>query len=161
MTDARDDRFRHMDTNLDGMEPQEARDFVLAFIQTLKEVRNKKAKVEDELELWTQRVKLAEESGKAELHRAAVAKVEEIRDELGHLDQEEEEYGGKVAALKTALKRLEAQFRFTIDTELLIASLDMLVGEEEKSEGDLSDKLRAEQAQLDLEELKKKMREQE
>ena len=47
------------DTDISGMEPLAAKEYVLAFIKSLKETQLQKTKKVEELELWQERVRLA------------------------------------------------------------------------------------------------------
>jgi phage shock protein A len=139
------------------MEPEDARAYVLAFIQTLKEVLNRRESMAEELKRWQERIRLAESAGRMDLADAARRKEAEYREDLAGLDAEKEDLEAKVAVLKDNLRRLEGQFRFTVDTEQLLAELNMLVGEETKAETDLLQKFKDEQVSAELEELKKKL----
>lgn len=152
-----DDSSFPKDTDLSGMEPEAAREYVLAFIQSLKETRISREKAAGELERWQDRVRLAESAGRSDLAEAAREQARECQNELSGLDLEKRELEAKVEALKENLRRLEGQFRHTVDAEQLLVELGMLLGEDKKKEDDLLQKFKEEQARSDLEELKKKL----
>ena len=81
--------------------------------------------------------------------------MQNLRDDVAALEVEEEELLGKVRLLKENLKKAEGQFRFSIDADVLLANLEMLGGERDKTAEEF-DKMKAQSA---LEELKKKMNE--
>ena len=145
------------DTDLSGMSFKEARAYVVAFLQTLKETQKRKAEFVEDLELWNSRIALAEKSGKADLLQAARSKEKEIREDLAHLEVEEEELAEKVRKLKRNLKRVAGQFNYSVDTSQLQASLDMLVDDKETSQDDLLNQLKEQKAKSDLDELKRRM----
>ena len=145
------------DTDLSGMAPTEAEQYVLAFVQALKETQKRKARFEAELELWEQRGTVAEKSGRQDLLQGAQKKEQDVREELAALDIEERDLKEKVSKLKRNLKNLAVRFDYSVDTSQIQASLDMLVGEEAKNEDDLLTRLKEEKANSDLEELKRRM----
>lgn len=145
------------DTDLSGMAPRDAREYVLAFMKTFKETLWSREKTEMELELWRDRVRLAEGAGRADLVAAARNRESECLEKLAALELEKRELEAKVEALKENLRKLEGQFQHTIDAEQLLVELGMLVGEEKQKEDELLQKFKEEQARSDLEELKKKL----
>ncbi len=143
------------DTDISGMEPVAAKEYVLAFIKSLKETQLQKSRKVEELELWQERVRLAREKGRLDLAAEADRRVDVLRDEVAALEVEEEELLEKVSRLKENLKTAESQFRFSIDAQTLLANLEMVTGERDETAEEF-DKMRAQSA---LEELKKKMQE--
>ena len=141
------------DTDLSGMEQEDAKEYVLAFIQALKETQMKISKLKEELDLWNPRVQLAAERNKPDLKLAAEQKISDLNAEIGMLSKEESELKTKVITLKENLKDLKHKFNFTVDTEQMLADIEMLVGEKDE----LSEKFKKEEAEKKLEELKRKM----
>lgn len=143
------------DTDISTMEPQAAREYVLAFIKSLKETQSQKERLTADLYLWRNRVSLAESHNRAELAEEARRKVEELRDEVAKLDAEEESLREKVVVLKTNLKALEVQFSYSVDAEMLLAELDMITGKPDE----LAEEFEKMKAEAHLEALKKKLEE--
>lgn len=145
------------DTDLTNLTPQDAREYVLAFLTTLKQTSHRREQVELELESWRARLKLAQDKGAADLAGKASGVVTQLEGKLATLTNEESELAGKVEALKENLRRLEITGGRLVDTDLLQAELDMAVGEDKAAEMKTDDALRKAQAQTALEELKKKL----
>jgi phage shock protein A len=141
------------DTDLSGMELEDAKEYILAFIQTLKETQAKINKLGEETVVWNERIKLAVERNKTDLKLAAEEKAAEIYREIDMLSREESELKSKISVMKENLKKLKHKFNFTVDTEQMLADIEMLVGKKDE----LSDKFKQEEAEKRLEELKKRM----
>jgi len=145
------------DTDLSNLSPEEAREYVLAFLTTLKQTAAQRIAVTKDLETWRARVALAQQKGAADLAAKAGAVVTGLEQKLSALDSEESELELTVQTLKQNLRRLEAMGRRLVDTDLLQAELDLAVGEEKAAEIRTDKALREAQAQADLEALKKKL----
>jgi len=143
------------DTDLEGMAPEAAKEYVLAFIKSLKETQRQMGKCREELSLWEERVKTARAAGRPDLVRAAEEKVRNLREQIILLNDEEEELRLKVNRLRENLKILQHGVQRTIDAESLLAQMEMLVGEVDTTE----EKFRDQEAQQELEKLKKKLQE--
>lgn len=141
------------DTDLSGMELEQAKEYVLKFIQTLKETQAKINRLGEETAVWKERIKLASERNKPDLKLAAEEKLSEIYREIDMLSREENELKSKINIMKENLKKLKLKFNFTVDTEQMLADIEMLVGKKDE----LSDKFKKEEAEKNLEELKRKM----
>jgi len=141
------------DTDLSGMELEDAKEYVLAFIQTMKETQTKISKLKEELSVWNERAQLAVERNKPDLKLGADQRVAELNAEIEMLRKEESELKSKIITMKENLKDLKHKFHFTVDTEQMLADIEMLVGEKDE----LSDKFKKEEAEKKLEELKRKM----
>ena len=144
-------------TDIGGLDPQSAKEYVLAFIMTLKNTRRDRQKLQDELALWKRRVKLAEEKGESELKTAAEDRSAELSARLELLTGEERDLENKVAVLKANIRHLKNRAALSIDPDFLLAQLNMLVGERDT----LSEAFQHEEAQSALDELKKKLQNQE
>ncbi|MBN1523660.1 MAG: hypothetical protein JW904_04185 [Spirochaetales bacterium] len=141
------------DTDISGMDPLAAKEYVLAFITTLKQTQNARAENEKELLIWLDRVKLAESSNELDLASRARDKVAEIELKITTLKTEEAELGFKVGFLKDELSRLKSKFQATVDVDLLLAQFEMLVGKPDTTAKAFKDH----EAEQELEELKKKL----
>lgn len=141
-------------TNIEFLDPQAAREYVLAFILTLKRTRKEKEKLTEERYLWEKRVKLAGEKDEAALKSAAENRVLELTTQIEVLQREERDLENKVAVLKANLHKLKEQSTRSVDTDALLSQLELLVGERDT----LEEKFKDEEAQSALEELKRKMK---
>jgi VIT1/CCC1 family predicted Fe2+/Mn2+ transporter len=140
------------DTDIDSLDYGSAREYVLAFLTTLKQTQREQAIAQEELSLWAHRVKLAGNRGEPQLKKTADGRVAELRERTSRLTGEEGELKRKVAALKQKLQVLRQQASFTVDADALLAQLRMVTGEPET----LSRAVREQEAQAALEQLKSK-----
>ncbi|MBN1699758.1 MAG: hypothetical protein JW881_19745 [Spirochaetales bacterium] len=145
------------ETDLSGMDVASAREYVMAYITTLKQTQQKMKETAAELELWQQRVSFAAERGRPDLRSAADMKVKEISDSLERLRTEEYDLAAKTKTLIENLKKLKAGFVPSVDAEQLQAELDMITGERDE----VAEKFREEDALNELEKLKQKMKDSE
>ena len=141
------------DTEIDFMDFESARDYVLAFITTLKKTQKERAVAEEELVHWQNRVKLAESRGEPVLKRGAEERVTELHNRCQRLLEEELDLKRKVDVLKEKLKATKIRSSLQVDADALLAQMQLLVGERDT----LLEELREEEAVQALEALKKKM----
>ena len=141
------------DTDLEGLGPKEAAEYVLAFVTTLKQTEMDLARIDEEIGVWTKRVALAESRGEASLSAQAKTRLEEIQGKKSAREAELSELRMKVTILKDKLKRLRMTVARSVDTDLLFAQLEMVTGKKDE----LSASLKEEEAKAKLEELKKRM----
>jgi hypothetical protein len=142
-----------LDTDLEGLGPKEASEYVLAFITTLKKTEKDAQAAEDDIVLWTRRVALAQSRGDAALAGEAQKRLDEAVAKKTGLDAELLDLKAKVATLKEKLMRIRMTGGKLVDADLLLAQLQMVVGEKDQ----LADTMKKEEANLALDELKKKM----
>lgn len=142
-----------LDTDLEGLGPKEAGEYVLAFVTTMKQTERDLARAEEEVATWTKRVALAESRGDAPLAEQAKARLAEEERKKGLREAELAELRMKVSILKEKLKKLRMMPARSVDTDLLLAQLEMVTGPKDT----LSLSLKDEEAKAKLEELKKKM----
>jgi phage shock protein A len=142
-----------IDTDIEGLGPQEASDYVLAFITTLKRTEKALSASEEEVSLWTRRAALARSSGNEALAVQAEQRLTEETGKKAALEAELADLKGKVAVLKDKLVRLRMSGGRMVDTDLLLAQLEMVVGKKD----DLSRLMKEEESKQALDELKKKM----
>jgi phage shock protein A len=142
-----------LDTDLEGLGPKEATEYVLAFITTLKQTERDLARIEEETATWARRVSLAESRGEADLAAQAKARLGEVRAKKAEREAELADLRRKVATLKHSLARLRVMPSRSVDTDLLLAQLEMVVGKKDE----LSLKFKEEEAKAKLDELKKRM----
>lgn len=142
-----------LDTDIDSLDFDSAREYVLAFITELKSRQKRRAATEQQLGLWRHRVKLAADRGEQSLRKAAENKAAELAAEQARLLEEEAELRRKVDVLKEKLNRLKIGSRRTVDADALLAQLSMLAGEPDA----VKEALREQEARAALEELKRKM----
>ncbi len=138
---------------LSGMDPEAAREYVLAFITTLKKIQIDIAKCIEEIDVWEKRVSLARERGRTDLETQAQAVLEEKRSKLASLKTEESECKQDVRSLREQLKLIEAMPQFSVDVDLLNAQFEMLLGEPDKT----AESFKEAEVDIALHEMKKKL----
>jgi len=142
-----------IDTDIEGLGPKEASDYVLAFITTLKQTEKALMTTEEEVALWTRRVALAQSKGDESLEAQAEQRLAEITGKKVALETELADLRAKVAVLKEKLVRIRMTGGRSVDTDLLLAQLEMVVGKKD----DLARIMKEEESKAALDELKKKM----
>jgi hypothetical protein len=140
------------DTDIDFLDFDSAREYVLAFITTLKRTQKERAVTEEELAIWQRRVKLAEGRGEQVLRKAAEEKAAELEARRARLQAEEAELAAKVDVLKEKLRMLRVRSTLSVDADALLAQLSLAAGEKDT----LKQSLKEQEAQAALEELKRK-----
>ena len=116
------------DIDLTGMDAETAREYVLGFATTLKQLEREIGSLGDEAKLWRDRVALAANKGMAELKAGAEAKFAEITGKLSGLAGQREELASKVAAMKAKLPTIK-DLELSVDTDQLLAELQLATGE--------------------------------
>jgi phage shock protein A len=142
-----------LDTDIEGLDPKDAAEYVLAFITTLKKTQTEISRVKEEAALWRRRASLALDKGEAELIVHAQRRLGELESKQGMLEGEAAELTRKVSILKKKLLQARTKLPRTVDTDLLLAQLKTLAGEKDE----LSLAMKDEEANAELEELKKKI----
>ncbi len=142
-----------IDTDIEGLGPKEAADYVLAFITTLKQTEKAVNASEEDVSLWTRRVALARSKGDEGLAAQAQARLDEAVGKKAALEAELADLKAKVSVLKGKLVRLRMTGGRLVDTDLLLAQLEMVVGKKDE----LSRTMKEEESKAALDELKKKM----
>ena len=142
-----------IDTDISGLGPEQASEYVLAFITTLKQTEKALASAQEEASLWTRRVALAAEKGDQLLTVQAQQRLAEANANKTRLEAEIADLKAKVAVLKEKLARLRMTGGRLVDADLLLAKLEMVVGKKDE----LSETMKQEETRAALDELKKKM----
>jgi hypothetical protein len=142
-----------LDTDLEGLGPKEASEYVLAFITTLKQTEKALSAAQEDTNLWTRRVSLAQASGDAGLAAQATARLSDATAKQATLEAELADLKAKVSVLKEKLVRIRMTGARRVNADLLLAQLQMVVGEKDE----LSHTMKKEEASAALDELKKKM----
>ena len=142
-----------LDTDLEGLDPRQATEYVLAFITTLKQTEKAVFAAEEDANLWTRRVTLAREKGDEALAAQAQARLSDALARKAALEAELADLRGKVSVLKEKLVRTRMTGGRLVDTDLLLAQLEMAVGTKDA----LADTMKHEEASAALDALKKKM----
>jgi phage shock protein A len=142
-----------IDTDIEGLGPKEASEYVLAFITTLKQTEKALAACEEDVALWTRRVALARSKGDEALAARAQARLDQVSGKKASLEAELADLKAKVAVLKEKLARLRVTGGRLVDVDLLLAQLEMIVGKKD----DLSRLMKEEESKAALDELKKKI----
>lgn len=142
-----------LDTDLDGLGPKEASQYVLAFITTLKQTEKAIAASDEEVALWTRRGALARSKGDGALTAQVEARLAEVAGKKIQLETELADLKAKVSVLKEKLTRIRMAGVKLVDADLLLAQLQMVTGKKDE----LSHAMKQEEAGAALDELKKKM----
>jgi phage shock protein A len=140
--------------NLQGMDPKDAKQYVLAVITTLKQTQRKRESLEQELDTWQRRKSLAQQKGEEELALRAGMRVDEIASQVEALREEEAQFQSEIRALKQQLHHLEHTAHLTVDPDALLAQMQMMTGEVDET----AEKFKEEESNLALERLKQKLR---
>ncbi|MDE0222571.1 MAG: hypothetical protein OXJ90_25110 [Spirochaetaceae bacterium] len=145
------------ETDLTGLDPAAAREYVLGYITALRITAKKRQRLEVSLKTWEERVKQATDAGNDTLRAAARNEMQRIQDGLGRVASEESELTAQVAVMKRHLKSMQHGPVVNADAEALLAQLQSLTGEPDTLKADL-DRLGAEQrADAELAALKRRM----
>ncbi|MGA2639825.1 MAG: hypothetical protein ABSG21_02840 [Spirochaetia bacterium] len=141
-----------LDTDIEGLDPAQASEYVLAFITTLKQTEKSLADAGEDANTWTRRVTLARSRGDEGLAAQAQARLSDATAKQSRLETELADLKAKVAVLKDKLVRLRMTGGRLVDADLLLAQLQMVVGKKDE----LQDAMKIEEANAALDELKKK-----
>ena len=142
-----------LDTDLEGLGPREASEYVLAFITTLKQTEKALEAAQEDTNLWTRRVSLAQSTGDAGLAAQATARLSDATAKQAKLEGELADLKAKVSVLREKLVRIRVTGARLVDADLLLAQLEMVVGKKDE----LAHTMKNEEANAALDELKKKM----
>ena len=141
-----------LDTDIEGLNPAQASEYVLAFITTLKQTEKAVAAAQEDANLWTRRVTLARSHCEEALAAQAQARLSDATAKQSKLETELADLKAKVAVLKDKLTRLRMTGAKLVDADLLLAQLQMVVGKKDE----LGEAMKDEEAKAALDELKKK-----
>ncbi len=141
------------DFDLEGLSKDEARRYVMGFVQSLQTTRKQRAKREAEFATWKSRTKLAAERGETELARQALARAEELQGSLAALKRDERELEFKVGELKRRLANVQQEPELSVDADALLEQLRGVVGDDQETKEALAET----EAELALEELRRRM----
>ncbi len=141
------------DFDLEGLSKDEARRYVMSFVQSLQMTRKKRAEQEAEFEKWKSRTKLAADRGETELAKQALVRAEEVQTSLASLKREERELEFKVDELKRRLGNLQKQPELTVNADALLEQLRSVVGDDQETNEAIAET----EAELALDELRRRM----
>jgi len=150
------------DTNLSGMNPAEAKEYIFNFISTLKLTEKQIQSLDDEIAKWRARTELANSKGQPDLAREAqreldllLEKQSALTAEAGLLKQQIEEMRRQIPLLAARERSIDPDL---LEQELLIA-VGYLPGDEEKARNErlFRDMEKDQAADAALRELKAKM----
>lgn len=113
--------------DITGMNPSDARDYVVSITAHLKQSEADLAAADEEVKLWANRIVLAEEKAMAELRTQAEAKRAEAVERRTKLELEVWEFRDGVEKLKKQLLLLPMTQR-TVNTDALLEGLANLGG---------------------------------
>ncbi|MEW5816227.1 MAG: hypothetical protein AB1798_12630 [Spirochaetota bacterium] len=139
--------------DISNMNPEAAREYVVALIATLKQTKAKRLELEKEFKLWDGRVKLAQEKNREDLAIQARAKADAVQSDLTHIQSEEADILRELGIAKEQLTMIKNRPEFTVDADLLLAQFQMILGDEDKS----SEKFKELEIDQTFDKLKKSM----
>lgn len=142
-----------LDTDIDGLSPRDAREYVLHFITSLKQTQAQRRQLAGELAGWKRRVALASEQKKPELQAQAQLRLDELSQREAELAEEEKVLMVKVGVLKEKLAALRLRGELSLDPDALLAELQTLTGPRDR----LAEDLKEEEAGRMLAELKRRL----
>jgi phage shock protein A len=142
-----------LDTDLEGLGPKEASQYVLAFITTLKQTEKALDAAREDANLWTRMVSLAQSKGDAGLTAQAMTRLSDATTKQSRLEAELADLKAKVSVLKEKLVHIRMAGVKLVDADLLLAQLEMVAGKKDE----LAHTMKNEEASAALDELKKKM----
>jgi len=137
--------------NPDEMDMRSSRQYLIAIIANLKQIKEKQKKLRTDLETWNKRITLARGNNRSDLEATAVQKAEDIKYRLQTLSTEEAELVREAARMKSRIGLLRTEVDKTVNTDMLLSELEMLVGEPDI----LSGQFEEEEAEETLKKLKK------
>ncbi len=140
-----------LDTDIDGLDPAQASQYVLAFLTTLKQTEKSLEAAREDTNTWTRRVTLARSRGDEGLAAQAQARLSDATAKQSRLETELADLKAKVAVLKDKLVRLRMTGGRLVDADLLLAQLQMAAGKKDE----LGNAMKEEAAKAALDELKK------
>jgi len=139
--------------NPDEMDMRSARQYLIAIVANLKQIKEKQKKLREDLEIWTGRIELARGKNRSDLEAAAVQRKEDIGYQLQTLSAEEAELLREATRMKARMGLLKTEVQRSVNTDLLLSELEMLVGEPDT----LSRQFEEEEAEATLKKLKEDM----
>jgi len=155
-------RNSSLDTNLFGMSPPEAKEYILNFISTLKLTEKQILSLDDEIIKWQSRIDLAASKGQPDLAMDAEKEKNRLLEKQSALRAEAEQLKLQIEEMRKQLPMLSSCER-NIDNDLLEQEMFMAAGympgdEEKVRAGRRFKEMEKEQAaDAALEELKAKM----
>jgi hypothetical protein len=141
------------DTDIDGLGPEDARQYVLQFIISLKKTRSRHRELSEQLATWRRRAALAAEKQALDLEAQARLRVDELTAREAALAREESALTVKVDILKEKLSSLRLRGQMQVDADALLARLQQLAGPRDR----LAEALKDEEADQLLAELKERL----
>jgi phage shock protein A len=144
-------------TNISGMDYNSATQFIGQYIISLNQTRKQLEAKYTEYLRWKERAVLAAEKDRPDLQARAVSKAEDLKYELETLRAEERQLEFEIAEMKRQLANLKNSVIPTVDAAALLEQLESVVGKKDE----LAETFKKEEADIALEELKKKMQNEE
>ncbi len=130
-----------------------AREYMLSIMTTYKLAKNRRIQLENECRTWNERAALAREKGKEELAQEAERQIAQLSEQIDRIKLEEIEYTEELKSVKAEIEAIKKQPQRSVDADLLLAQLQMIVGEPDK----LSQEFKKEEIEARLEAMKKTM----
>ena len=141
------------DFDISGMDLRAAKEYILAVISTLKQIKTKRIQLEKDLELWKNRIELAQTNDRSDLLAHAEVKVADVQSDLEQISAEEAAFAAGVSRMKAQLSAIQVGAELTVDTDRLLAEFELMT---EKPD-ELTEKFKKEEADIALQQLKEQM----
>lgn len=111
-------------TDLRGMSPAEAKEYIVAHIASLNIYKRDLAKLDADIDLWKKRIDVARTSGRADLEAGVTARVAELEGKRADLAAEADGLRAEIEEMKRQLPGLAARMR-SVDPDYLLAQLQL------------------------------------
>ncbi len=144
-------------TDLSGMSPEDAREYVLRCATQLHSIKRERAQLRKSFEEWERRARLAQEAGRTELYDEALSQCRAFTEKHEALGVEEAELAHDVAVMKENLRSVNIAGERTVDPDALLRNLESVVGEHHA----LENEMRSAELDVELEALKRKLADEE
>ncbi len=112
-------------------------------------------KLEEEKEKWENRINIASKQNRSDLESEAIIRRDEIVNKIEGLKLERDQIVTELGALKRRLETLKNSPEPSVDADLLLQQLNMVVGERDK----LDEQFKEQETENALEQLKRKIKE--
>jgi phage shock protein A len=138
-------------TMSDGSLAEEVYHYTLTVKRYTMDIR----KLEEEKEKWENRINIASKQNRSDLESEAIIRRDEIVNKIEGLKLERDQIVTELGALKRRLETLKNSPEPSVDADLLLQQLNMVVGERDK----LDEQFKEQETENALEQLKRKIKE--
>ena len=142
------------DIDLQELDPATAREVVVGYLTSSRELRRQLRSAREQEDLWQKRTALAREAGDPELEQRVEGQLHEARANREKLSAEDFELSAAINRLKMGLRRLrEAPALSGVDADQLLADLQSVAGDQDRT----AEEFRDLQAEHELRKLKRSL----